>query len=303
MDSLIYLNGSFVCRSEARVSVFDHGLLYGDGVFEGIRAYRGMVFRLDDHLRRLYRGARAITLEIPLSFEEMRQAVVDSLRVNHLQDAYIRLVVTRGEGDLGLDPRKCWGQPMVIIIADEIKLYPDEFYQHGLEVITVSTRRNTPAALNPAIKSLNYLNNIMAKIEVGRAGLQEGIMLNEQGFVAEATGDNVFIYKDERLLTPPAHIGILEGITRASVIELAQQAGLTVSEEVFTQFDIYSADECFLTGTAAEIVPVIAADGRKIGAGRPGPITKDLIERFRRITTKLGVPIGEAPVPLSRKEA
>jgi branched-chain amino acid aminotransferase len=292
LDRLVYINGQFVPAAEARISVFDHGLLYGDGVFEGIRAYNGRVFRLDEHLQRLYDSAKAILLDIPLSLEQMRDAVLESLRRNDLSDGYLRLVVTRGPGDLGLDPRKCRGRATVFIIADSIELYPQEFYERGLEVMTVVTRRNLPEAVNPAIKSLNYLNNVLAKIEVAHAGLLEGIMLNHEGYVAEATGDNIFLYSDGRLITPPPSVGILKGITRGAVIELAAELGIPVSEERFTRYVVYTAQECFLTGTAAEIIPVVVVDGRRIGEGTPGPVTRRLMERFHALTRSEGVPIA-----------
>jgi len=288
---LVYIDGEYLPQEEAKISVYDHGFLYGDGVFEGIRAYHGRVFKLDEHLDRLYRSARAIMLEIPLSREALRAAVLESLKRNRLSDGYVRLIVTRGRGDLGLDPRKCTAGPSVVIIADKIALYPPEMYEKGLEVMTVATRRNLPEALSPAIKSLNYLNNIVAKLEVIRAHLLEGIMLNHQGFVAEATGDNIFIYRQNRLITPPLWVGILEGIRRDTVMDLAREAGLSVAEEVFNQYDLYNADECFLTGTAAEIVPVVKIDGRVVGEGKPGPITKDLIARLRELTATSGVAI------------
>src|SRR3990172_1075338 len=233
MDQLIYFNGKFVKKQDARTSVYDHGFLYGDGVFEGIRAYNNRVFKLDEHLERLYRSAKAIMLEIPLKHEDLRAAVVESLKRNGLKDGYVRLIVTRGRGDLGLDPRKCTGGPSIIIIADKIALYPEEMYEVGLEIMTVTTRRNLPEAINPAIKSLNYLNNIVAKLEVTRAHLLEGVMLNHQGYVAEATGDNIFVYRQGRLTTPPLSVGILQGITRDTVIDLGREAGITVVEEVF----------------------------------------------------------------------
>jgi len=288
---LVYMDGEYVPQEDAKISVYDHGFLYGDGVFEGIRAYHGRVFKLDEHLDRLYRSAKAIMLEIPLSRKAVRSAVVDVLKRNGLSDGYVRLIVTRGRGDLGLDPRKCTAGPSVVIIADKIALYPKEMYEKGLEVMTVVTRRNLPEAINPAIKSLNYLNNIVAKLEVTRAHLLEGVMLNHQGFVAEATGDNIFVYRQNRLITPPLSVGILEGITRDTVIDLAREAGVPVGEEVFNQYDLYNADECFLTGTAAEIVPVVKIDGRIIGEGRPGPVTRDLIARFRELTATDGVAI------------
>lgn len=286
---LVYISGRLVPREEAVISVFDHGLLYGDGVFEGIRAYSGRIFKLDEHLDRLYNSARAIMLEIPLTKEEMREAVIETCRANPLDDAYIRLVVTRGVGDLGLDPWKA-KKPQVIIIVDEIALYPREMYECGIEAIIVSTRRNDPRALNPAIKSLNYLNNILAKIEVHNAGAHEGIMLNVQGFVAEATGENIFIYREGRLLTPPVWAGALPGITRGVVKELAEKEGIPVAEEIFTPYELYTADECFLTGTAAEIVPVVKVDGRPIGEGKPGPVTKLLTRAFHELTQREGVP-------------
>jgi len=280
---IIYLDGEFVPEEEAKVSVFDHGMLYGDGLFEGIRAYHGRVFKLKEHLDRLYQGARAIMLQIPLTKDEMQEMVLETLRRNNLRDAYIRLVVTRGKGDLGLDPRKC-PRPTVFCIAAGIKLYPDELYEKGLEVATVSTRRNIPEALNPQIKSLNYLNNILAKIEGNLIGVPEAIMLTNEGYVAEATGDNIFIIKDGTLITPPAYLGILKGITRNTVMELAQKRNIPVEEKAFTRYDIYVADECFLTGTAAEVIPVVKVDSRPIGAGSPGEITRMLIEDFRELT-------------------
>lgn len=287
----VYLNGKLVEKEEAKISIFDHGLLYGDGVFEGIRAYAGKVFCLDEHLDRLYNSARAIMLNIPLTKEELKNAVLTILRENKLSDAYIRLVVTRGPGDLGLDPKKC-SQPGIFIIADKIVLYPEEYYTQGLEVVTVATKRNPPEALNPAIKSLNYLNNILAKIEAGLRGSPEAIMLNKDGFVAECTGDNIFIAKNNTLFTPPTHIGILEGITRNLVMKLAREKlRIVVKEDVFTQYELYTAEECFLTGTAAEIVPVVKIDGRIIGEGKPGKNTLKLMEEFHQLTRNSGTPI------------
>lgn len=280
----VYINGQYFAASQATVSVFDHGLLYGDGIFEGIRSYVGRVFKLDEHVDRLYQGAKAIWLEIPLTVEQMKRAVIETLERNGLHDAYVRLIVTRGKGDLGLDPRKCEAGPTIIIIADQVQLYPPEVYSQGLELITVATRRNLPAALNPAIKSLNYLNNILAKIEVVQANCWEGLMLAQDGNVAEATGDNVFIYRSGSLITPPLHVGILEGITRQTVIELSRQMGIPVKEELFSQFHVYTANECFLTGTAAEIAPVVKVDGRMVGDGRPGALTRRLMEAFCRLT-------------------
>jgi len=289
---IIYLDGKFVPEEEAKVSVFDHGLLYGDGVFEGIRAYNGRVFRLTEHLVRLYNSAKAILLEIPMSLEEMEEAVLETLRRNKLKDAYIRLVVTRGKGDLGLDPQKCC-KPTVFIITDAISLYPEEMYKNGLKIVTVPTRRNAPEAVNPNIKSLNYLNNILAKIEAANAGAQEAIMLNNEGYVAECTGDNIFIIKDGKIYTPSTALGGLPGITRSAVIELARKMGYTVEETFFTRYDIYTADEAFLTGTAAEAIPVVELDGRAIGNGKPGPITQELIAAYRELVNSEGTPIGE----------
>lgn len=287
----VYIDGKFVPKEDAKVSVFDHGFLYGDGVFEGIRAYNGRVFRLREHVERLFRSARAITLEIPMTIEAMEDAVIQTLRVNGFDNAYIRLVISRGIGNMGLDPRSC-PKPCVIIIADNFLMYPETMYTHGLEVITVSTRRNSPQSLDPNIKSLNYLNNILAKIEVNRAGLGEGIMLNLQGFVAEATADNIFLVRDGKLLTPPANMGCLEGVTRGTVMELAEGIGITVVEAVLTQFDVYNAQECFLTGTGAEVIPVVKVDGRTIGDGHPGEITRKLIGIFRNFVASEGVCIN-----------
>ena len=290
MGRLIYLNGRIVPDAEAVISVFDHGLLYGDGVFEGIRAYNGRVFRLVEHIRRLYESAHSIMLTIPLSQEEMIRAVVDTVNANKLRDAYIRLVVTRGVGDLGMDPRKC-KQAQVFIIADKITLYPEELYDKGLDVITVATRQNIAEALEPKIKSLNYLNNIHAKIEANRAGVLEALMLTNQGYVCEGTGDNIFIYRRGELLTPPAYLGILEGITREAIIELAAREGIPLREVPFTRHDLYVSEECFLTGTAAEVIPVIEVDQRLIGSGKPGPITRRLIHLFRELTQSEGTPL------------
>ena len=287
----IYLNGKMVEKAEAVVSVFDHGLLYGDGVFEGIRSYNGRVFKLDEHLVRLEESGKAIMLTMPMSRAEMQKAVLDTLRANSLQDAYIRLVVTRGVGDLGLDPRKCHEKGTVIIITDKITLYPEEHYRNGLEVVTVATRRNLPEAVSPKIKSPNYLNNIMAKIEANHAGVLEAIMLSADGWVAECTGDNIFIVRHGKLLTPPTHIGALDGITRNTVMDLAVKLSIPVAEALFTRYDVYNAEECFLTGTAAEVIPVTTVDSRPIGTGKPGPITLKLVEAYRKLTQSEGVPI------------
>jgi len=283
MPLKVYINGKLYDKEKAAVSVYDHGLLYGDGVFEGIRSYSGKVFRLDEHLERLWNSAKAIWLQIPISRTEMAKAIVDTLAANQIADGYIRVVVTRGVGTLGLDPTRCsW--PQVIIITDLISLYPDELYRKGLEIITVSTMRNHPAALSPRIKSLNYLNNILAKIEGLQAGSIEALMLNHKGEVAECTGDNIFLVRSGKLLTPPNEAGILEGITRQAVMELASGCGIPVHEIPLTKHDVYIADECFLTGTAAEVVPVVKVDSRQIGDGTPGPMTRDLMERFHRLT-------------------
>ena len=275
----IYINGDFFPKAEAKISVYDHGLLYGDGVFEGMRSYSGHVFRLREHLIRLYESARAIMLNIPMELDELSAAVNATLKRNGLLDAYIRLVVTRGAGSLGLDPART-ANPQVIIIADHIQLYPPELYEQGLELVTASTIRNHPAALNPRIKSLNYLNNIMAKIEGKLAGCNEALMLNQRGEVAECTADNIFIVKRGALLTPPADAGILEGITRKAIMDLAHEAGIAVREMVLTRHDIFVADECFLTGSSVEVIPVIKLDSRPIGDGNVGQITKKLSELF-----------------------
>ncbi|MFA5059635.1 MAG: branched-chain-amino-acid transaminase [Candidatus Omnitrophota bacterium] len=283
----IYLNGKFVEKSEAKISVFDHGFLYGDGAFEGIRSYGGLVFRLKDHITRLYETAHTMMLKIPLTKEQMIKAITGTLKANGLKDAYIRVVVSRGEGDLGLDPRKCKGLPNIVIIADKITLYPQELYQRGMEIITVPTVRNLPEALNPQLKSLNYLNNIMAKIEATNCGYNEAIMLDAQGFVAECTGDNIFIVKEGRLLTPWQ--GRLKGITRQVVLDLAAKNNVKTKECAITRHEVFTADECFLTGTAAEIIPVVKVDGRTIGSGKPGAVTLKLIKLFHALTKTDGV--------------
>ena len=269
----IYFNGKFVSREKAKVSVFDHGFLYGDGVFEGIRSYDCLVFRLQEHIERLYESAHAINLNIGMTQPGMIEVVVKTMKANKLRDGYIRLVVSRGEGDLGLDPRKCYGKPSIIVIADKISLYPEKLYKEGMEIVTVATLRNLPEALNPRIKSLNYLNNILAKIEAVNLGYQEALMLNHLGFIAECTGDNVFIVKKGKLLTPAVEMGALKGITRDAVLELAKNSDISTHEGMLSRQDIYTADECFLTGTAAEIIPVVKVDGRVIGSGKPGKMT------------------------------
>jgi len=278
----VYINGQLYDKDDAKISVYDHGLLYGDGVFEGIRIYNGKVFRHDEHLARLYESAKHIALEIPLAVGDLKRAVEDTVRANGLTEGYIRLVVTRGPGTLGLDPRTC--KPNVIVIADTISLYPRELYESGLKIVTASLIRNHPNALNPRIKSLNYLNNILAKIEAIRAGCLEALMLNHKGEVAECTGDNVFVIKNGLIRTPPTDAGILEGVTRNVAMELARGAGVPLVEATLTRHDIYAADEVFLTGTAAEVIAVTECDGRVIGSGRQGPITKQLREAFIRLT-------------------
>ena len=279
----IYLDGKLVPESEARVSVFDHGLLYGDGVFEGIRSYNGRVFLLREHIARLYRSAQAIGLVIPMSQEEMCRAVITTCAANDCRNGYIRLVVTRGVGNLGLNPYQC-PKAGVFIIAATIQLYPPEFYEKGLKIITVGTGRNQPEAVNPNIKSLNYLNNIMAKIEAVNSGVQEAVMLNHLGYVAEATGDNIFVVRGRALLTPPSWCGCLIGITRNAVMKIAADNGFEVRESVLTRYDLYTADEVFLTGTAAELVPVVEIDKRAIGSGVPGPATRQLMRLFHACT-------------------
>ena len=286
----IFLDGKFVPEADAKVSVFDHGLLYGDGIFEGIRFYNGRVFRLEEHLERLWDSARSICLEIPMSRGEMTEALLETVRQNGLTEGYIRLIVTRGVGNLGLNPVQC-KRPSVIIIATTIALYPKEMYENGLTVVTCATRRTNSAALNPAVKSLNYLNNVMARIEANLAGADEALMLNDAGNVAECTADNVFIIKRGQIFTPPIAAGALRGITRSVVFDIAAELGLKVTETDITRHDVFVADECFLTGTAAELIPVIKADGRMIGNGKPGSITLKMISRFRELTRATGTPI------------
>src|SRR6476620_187625 len=279
----VYIDGKFYNERDAKVSVFDHGLLYGDGIFEGIRAYNGRVFRLKEHIDRLFYSAKAILLTIPMSHEKISAAVVESCRMNKIRDGYIRLVVTRGVGTLGLNPNRC-KNPTVIIIAGKIQLYPAELYKNGMDIITVPTVRNLHSALNPAIKSLNYLNNILAKIEANNSGCEEAVMLNAEGFVAECTGDNLFIVKENLLMTPPLTAGALYGITRRVVLDLATELGLKTAETNLTRYDLFNADECFLTGTGAELVPVVRIDARVIGTGKPGPITERLVNQYHALT-------------------
>ena len=286
----IYIDGHMHDEADAKISVFDHGLLYGDGVFEGIRFYNGRVFKLAEHVDRLWDSARVLCLEIPQSKAELTAALLETIRENGLRDGYVRLVVTRGVGDLGLNPRLC-KRASVIIIAARITLYSDELYKNGLDIITCATRRISQAAVPPAVKSLNYLNNILAKIEALQANAAEALMLNDQGYIAECTADNVFIIKAGQLFTPPVTAGSLRGITRGTVLDLATEIGVPVAEPELTRYDIFTADECFLTGTAAEVVPVVRVDSRVIGDGRPGPITLRLLERFRHLTASTGTPI------------
>lgn len=284
----VWIDGQLYDKSEAKISVFDHCVLYGDGVFEGIRLYSGCIFRLKEHLERLWSSAHYLRLEIPMTMEEMTQALKDTVKANGLTDGYIRLVVTRGSGDLGLDPRLC-PKATIFIIAANIKMYPESDYENGLEIITVPTNRMNLAAFNPRVKSCNYLNNIMAKMEGQLANVREALMLNQDGFVVECTGDNVFLVKNGVLYTPPIYLGPLRGVTRDAIIELAQAAGITVKEEPFTRFEVYDSDEMFLTGTAAEAIPVVKVDGRVIGSGKPGPVTKQLIAKFRESVCNDGV--------------
>ena len=283
----IYLNGKWVPAQKAMISVFDHGVLYGDGVFEGIRAYNGRVFKLPEHIDRLWESAHTLMLKIPMSKQAMERAIIRTLRINRLKNAYIRVVVTRGVGDLGLDPRKC-PKASVFIITDKIQLYPKSLYQKGLEIITVATTRNVPEAVNPQIKSLNYLNNILAKIEAINSGYEEALLLSASGYVCECTGENIFIVKNRVLITPPTYLGILKGITRDTVMEIGRDLGLDVREDVFTRHDVYNAEEVFLTGTAAEIIPIVKVDNRRIGIGKPGPVTGELAAAFHEATRQDG---------------
>ena len=290
MERTIYIDGQMLPASQAKVSVFDHGLLYGDGIFEGIRFYNGRVFRLEQHIRRLYDCARAILLKIPLTPEEMIAATCATVKANGLRDGYIRLVITRGVGPMGLSPFKC-PTPSVIIIADAISLYSEESYRTGLTMATVATRRPSHDILSPQVKSLNYLNNIMAKVEALQAGAEEGLMLNDVGLVAECTGDNIFIVRDGAISTPPLTAGALDGITRGTVFDSAQELGIPIRERDFSRHDVFIADECFLTGTAAEVIAAVKLDGREIASGKPGAITQQIIARFRELTQTTGTPI------------
>jgi branched-chain amino acid aminotransferase len=278
----IYIDGKYYEKAEARISVFDHGLLYGDGVFEGLRIYGGRVFKLKEHIERLYMSAKAVLLNIPITADEMGTAVSEAVKVNEKENGYIRLIVTRGEGQLGIDPASC-ARPSVIIIVGDIQMYPDEYYEKGVAIITSSSRRMPSDCLDPRIKSLNYLNNIMAKLEARQAGCLEAVMLNSEGFVAECTGDNIFIVKNNELLTPATYNGALDGITMQTVLELAESIGIKTHQTTMTRYDIYNADECFMTGTGAEIIPVTRIDGRMIGEGKPGNVMQRLVEGFREI--------------------
>lgn len=285
----VYINGKLVDKAQAKISVFDHGYLYGDGVFEGIRAYDCLVFKLKEHVDRLFESAHSIMLSISLTKKQMIDAIIKTLRANNLKDAYLRVIVSRGEGDLGLDPRKCKGNETIVIITDKITFYPKKLYDKGMEIITVPTIRNIPEALNPQIKSLNYMNNILAKIEAINSGYEEALMLDHLGYVAECTGDNIFVVKAGELYTPPQCMGILRGITRDTVLAVAKRLKISTHEHVMTRHEVYISDECFLTGTAAETIPVVKLDGRPIGDGKPGKITKTIMKEFRKLTKTQGV--------------
>ncbi|MED1664426.1 branched-chain-amino-acid transaminase [Brevibacillus laterosporus] len=291
-QQLIYLNGEFVEKENAKISVYDHGFLYGDGIFEGIRVYNGNIFRLQEHIERLYESALSIMLVIPMKIEEMMDAVVETVRKNELRDAYIRLVISRGDGDLGLDPRSCQ-KANIVIIVEQLRLFPQELYETGLKIVTVPTRRNKPDALNPKIKSLNYLNNVMVRMEASMAGVSEALMLNSEGYVTEGSGDNIFLVKKGVIYTPPTYLGALDGITRQAIMDIARELGYVIKEEPFTRHDVYIADEVFLTGTAAEVISVSEVDARVIRDGKPGPVTKQLLEEFRRYVQEDGVKVYE----------
>lgn len=291
-DSLkIWLDGNLVDQAEAKLSVFDHGLLYGDGIFEGIRFYNNRVFKLEEHIDRLLKSAKAIMLDLPWTHQEICEATVETIKANGLTDGYIRLVITRGTGGLGLNPYLC-KTPSMFIIASAIQLYPEEHYEKGLELITCATRRPTPGSLSPQVKSLNYLNNVMAKIECIKAGVLEGLMLNEQGYVAECTGDNIFIVSGGVIFTPPISDGALDGVTRNTIFELCENIGIEVKQQTLTRYDVYTADEAFLTGTAAEVIPCVGLDDRKIGDGTPGSISKELVTAFRELANSEGWPLS-----------
>ena len=286
----IHIDGVLCDREDAKISVFDHGLLYGDGVFEGIRCYNGKVFQLEAHIDRLFDSAHSICLKPPLNKLEMQQALLETVRANQIRNGYVRLLLTRGIGNLGLNPEHC-RRPSVIIIADCITLYPSEIYKRGLKIVTCTTRKTTPTALSPMVKSLNYLSNILAKIEASQTGAEEGLMLNEWGYVAECTADNIFIIKNSKVITPPVTAGALEGITRSVVFDLALSLGISLKEADITRHEVFVADECFLTGTAAEVIPVAMLDGRQIGVGAPGPMTQRIIDAFHQLTQRIGTVI------------
>jgi len=293
MASVVYVDGRFVTKDEATVSVYDHGFLYGDGVFEGIRAYNGRVFKLREHVDRLFDSAHTLQLKIPMSREQMADAIVETVRRTGFRDAYIRPVISRGRGDLGIDPKKC-PTPSVIIIVDTIQLYPEEAYQRGLRLVTTSTRMRSADVLNPRIKTCNYLSNIMGRLEVNLAGADEGLMLTPSGHVAECTADNIFVVRRGRVATPPVYLGILEGVTRQTVLDLCDSLGLPAVEQVMSLHDVYTSDECFLTGTGAELGPVVQVDGRAIGTGKPGPITNRILKAFREYAAREGTPVYAA---------
>ncbi len=284
----IFLSGQFVKKEEAVVSVYDHGFLYGDGVFEGIRVYNGNIFKLDEHLNRLYDSAQSIMMTVPYTKEEMSAIIVESVQKNRLDSAYIRVVVSRGPGNLGLDPTFC-SEPRVVVIVEELNMFPKELYERGLRVGSVASRRNRPDVLSPQVKSLNYLNNILVKLEANQAGVDEALMLNDQGYVTEGSADNIFIVKNDTIYTPPIYLGALEGITRNAIIDLANQHGYKLKETPFTRHDVYVADEVFLTGTAIEVIAVVDVDGRKISDGKPGKVTQHLLSVFRNLVTTDGV--------------
>lgn len=300
MSGAVYVNGRITSKAEATISVYDHGYLYGDGVFEGIRVYDGRIFKLEEHLDRLYSSARHIMLEIPLGREAMRSAIIDTVRAAGLRDAYIRPVISRGAGDLGIDPRKC-PRPTVVIIVDAIQLYPREAYERGLKMVTATVRRPAPDALNGRIKSLNYLNNILARMEANRAGVEEALMLTANGYVCECSADNIFLVVRGDVWTPAPHLGLLQGVTRDVVLDLAAHLGISATERIFTLYDVYAADECFLTGTGAEVAPVVEIDARRIGDGRPGPITQRLNAAFRDLVRRTGTEVYAEEAPSSRR--
>ncbi|GGC79920.1 branched chain amino acid aminotransferase [Thalassobacillus devorans] len=289
----IYLNGEYVTKQDAVVSVYDHGFLYGDGVFEGIRVYSGNIFKLDEHLDRLYDSAKSIMLNIPYTKEEFQNIIVETVRKNQLETAYIRVVVSRGPGDLGLDPNKC-SEPRIVVIAEALALFPKELYERGVRLASVASRRNRADVLPPQVKSLNYLNNILVKMEANQAGVDEALMLNDQGYVTEGSADNVFIVKKGVIKTPPVYLGALEGITRNTIIELAKNLGYEMREEPFTRHDVYVADEVFLTGTAAEVIAVNEVDSRVINNRKPGKVTNHLLSEFRKLTTEDGVKVYDS---------